>query len=248
MIRPRSLTGIGRFYRFPLRMRPLALAAFVRICIRSRRVLPPHLPELRGSRGDRLRIRRGGLRPAVRSRPDQRQLNTYNYFRRNVAGVQREWWYHRSGCRVWFLAERDTRTNEVQWTALPSEAPARAIRRRRRRPPPAGRGSRRREPAARPARRADRPQPAHLLHVRRQDDPRVRGRHDRLRAVRQRAPHVQPLVQVPPPARRAVRLRPVRELARADRRPPRRARLRRAGRSTGSRSSTPTRSPGWTST
>jgi heterotetrameric sarcosine oxidase delta subunit len=61
-------------------------------------------------------------RPA--SRPDRRELNTYNYFRRNVAGVQREWWFHRSGCRVWFVAERDTRTNEVQWTALPSDAPA----------------------------------------------------------------------------------------------------------------------------
>ena len=46
------------------------------------------------------------------------------YFRRNVAGVQREWWYHRSGCRAWFLAERDTRTNEVLWTALPEQAPS----------------------------------------------------------------------------------------------------------------------------
>ena len=27
--------------------------------------------------------------------------------------MQREWWYHRSGCRAWFIAERDTRTNEV---------------------------------------------------------------------------------------------------------------------------------------
>jgi sarcosine oxidase delta subunit len=31
--------------------------------------------------------------------------------------------FHRSGCRVWFVAERDTRTNEVQWTALPADAP-----------------------------------------------------------------------------------------------------------------------------
>jgi sarcosine oxidase, subunit delta len=61
------------------------------------------------------------VRPA--SRPDRRELNTYNYFRRNVAGVQREWWFHRAGCRVWFVAERDTRTNEVQWTALPADAP-----------------------------------------------------------------------------------------------------------------------------
>ena len=65
----------------------------------------------------------------VSSRPDgavtPRELNAYNYFRRNVAGVQREWWVHRSGCRAWFLAERDTRTNEVLWTALPERARAR---------------------------------------------------------------------------------------------------------------------------
>ena len=36
-----------------------------------------------------------------------------------VAGVQREWWNHRSGCRAWFIAERDTRTNEVLSVALP---------------------------------------------------------------------------------------------------------------------------------
>ena len=51
--------------------------------------------------------------------PDQRGLTDYVYFRRNVAGVQREWWYHRFGCEVWFLAERDTRTNEVLKTELP---------------------------------------------------------------------------------------------------------------------------------
>ena len=45
------------------------------------------------------------------------------YFRDNVAGVQREWWFHRSGCREWFIADRDTRTNEVLMTALPAEAP-----------------------------------------------------------------------------------------------------------------------------
>lgn len=58
-------------------------------------------------------------RPA--SRPGRRELNYYNYFRRNVAGVQREWWFHRSGCRAWFIAERDTRTNEVHFTALPQD-------------------------------------------------------------------------------------------------------------------------------
>ncbi len=45
--------------------------------------------------------------------PSQRELSAYIYFRRNVAGIQREWWYHRSGCRAWFIAERDTRSDEV---------------------------------------------------------------------------------------------------------------------------------------
>jgi heterotetrameric sarcosine oxidase delta subunit len=56
-----------------------------------------------------------------RERPSLRELSAYNYFRRNVAGVQREWWYHRSGCRAWFIADRDTRTNDVLLTALPGE-------------------------------------------------------------------------------------------------------------------------------
>ena len=65
--------------------------------------------------------------------PSFRELNRYNYFRRNVAGVQREWWFHRSGCRAWFIAERNTVTNEVLFTALPASAPggrARVSRRR----------------------------------------------------------------------------------------------------------------------
>ena len=55
------------------------------------------------------------------ARPSLRELGEYNYFRRNVAGVQREWWFHRSGCRAWFIAERDTRTNEVLLTELPGQ-------------------------------------------------------------------------------------------------------------------------------
>ncbi|MDQ3895366.1 MAG: sarcosine oxidase subunit delta [Actinomycetota bacterium] len=51
-------------------------------------------------------------RPRARA-PALRELTSYLYFRRNVAGVQREWWYHQLGCEVWFIAERDTRTNEV---------------------------------------------------------------------------------------------------------------------------------------
>ena len=51
--------------------------------------------------------------------PGLRDLTSYLYFRRNVAGVQREWWAHRLGCEAWFQAERDTRTNEVHRTWVP---------------------------------------------------------------------------------------------------------------------------------
>ena len=55
-----------------------------------------------------------------RESPTFRELSEYNYFRRNVAGVQREWWCHRTGCGQWFLAERDTRTNTVLETRIPA--------------------------------------------------------------------------------------------------------------------------------
>jgi heterotetrameric sarcosine oxidase delta subunit len=59
----------------------------------------------------------GELNPRPKAQPSLRELGEYNYFRRNVAGVQQEWWLHRSGCGEWFIAERDTRTNDVHWTA-----------------------------------------------------------------------------------------------------------------------------------
>jgi sarcosine oxidase subunit delta len=54
--------------------------------------------------------------------PTLRELTDYVYFRDNAAGVQREWWQHRTGCGEWFLAERDTRTNEVLKIDLPTPA------------------------------------------------------------------------------------------------------------------------------
>jgi sarcosine oxidase subunit delta len=42
----------------------------------------------------------------------------YLYMRRNVNGVQREWWYH-TPCGCWFVAERHTKTQEVNATYLP---------------------------------------------------------------------------------------------------------------------------------
>ena len=40
----------------------------------------------------------GEVTQRPRGKPTARELGAYNYFRDNVAGVQREWWYHRSGC------------------------------------------------------------------------------------------------------------------------------------------------------
>jgi sarcosine oxidase subunit delta len=54
-----------------------------------------------------------------RSTPSLRELTDYVYFRDNAAGEQREWWYHRVGCGIWFVAVRDTRTNEVLRTEVP---------------------------------------------------------------------------------------------------------------------------------
>jgi heterotetrameric sarcosine oxidase delta subunit len=39
----------------------------------------------------------------------------------NTAGVQTEWWFHRSGCRQWLQAVRNTISNEVLESFLPPE-------------------------------------------------------------------------------------------------------------------------------
>jgi sarcosine oxidase, subunit delta len=45
----------------------------------------------------------------------------YRFNRVNTAGVQTEWWFHRSGCREWLQAVRNTVSNEVLQTYLPGE-------------------------------------------------------------------------------------------------------------------------------
>lgn len=47
----------------------------------------------------------------------------YVYMRDNVMGFQSEWWYHRAGCGLWFLAERNTANNEVRKTYCWEPAP-----------------------------------------------------------------------------------------------------------------------------
>ncbi len=43
----------------------------------------------------------------------------YIYTKANEAGTQKEWWYHRTGCRQWLQARRNTVTNEVLDTFFP---------------------------------------------------------------------------------------------------------------------------------
>ena len=60
----------------------------------------------------------GELSVRPKGPPSLRELTSYVYARRNVAGIQHEWWFHRFGCELWFQAARDTRTNEVLATEL----------------------------------------------------------------------------------------------------------------------------------
>ena len=57
-------------------------------------------------------------RPQNPSETDDGEWTRYLYMRRNTMDVQTEWWYHRAGCGLWFLAERQKRTNEVLRTYL----------------------------------------------------------------------------------------------------------------------------------
>jgi methylglutamate dehydrogenase subunit B len=61
----------------------------------------------------------GEVTSRPRESPTLPELTAYVYLRDNVAGPQREWWQHRLGCGEWFLAERDTTTNEVIAVSLP---------------------------------------------------------------------------------------------------------------------------------
>ncbi|MGH3348153.1 MAG: sarcosine oxidase subunit delta [Nocardioides sp.] len=54
----------------------------------------------------------------VTARPDPAtttpaEWRRYLYVRRNRAGRTAERWYHRMGCRRYFVVERDTVTNEI---------------------------------------------------------------------------------------------------------------------------------------
>lgn len=43
----------------------------------------------------------------------QEIMTDYLYMRDNPLGVIHEWWYHRAGCGLWFIAKRHTKSHEV---------------------------------------------------------------------------------------------------------------------------------------
>lgn len=57
-------------------------------------------------------------RPPAPLQTADSQWTHYIYMRPNKMGVQKEWWYHRAGCGLWFLAERHTKSNVVLKTTL----------------------------------------------------------------------------------------------------------------------------------
>lgn len=58
-------------------------------------------------------------RPAVDA--SEKEWYEYAYGRKNVHGIQKEWCYHRFGCKRWFLVIRDTSDNRVFETLLPED-------------------------------------------------------------------------------------------------------------------------------
>jgi sarcosine oxidase subunit delta len=55
-------------------------------------------------------------RPAAPLEVEGAAWTAYVYMRANRLDLQTEWWYHRPGCGLWFLAERHTLTNQVTRT------------------------------------------------------------------------------------------------------------------------------------
>jgi sarcosine oxidase subunit delta len=54
---------------------------------------------------------RGELRERPPMDASFREWADYVYLRDNFRGQQLEWWYHRNGCQLWFVVERDTTQN-----------------------------------------------------------------------------------------------------------------------------------------
>ncbi len=64
----------------------------------------------------------GELRERPASLDDDRVWADYVFGRGNLPGEQHEWWFHRLGCRHWFVAVRNLTSNQVlstEWVRKP---------------------------------------------------------------------------------------------------------------------------------
>jgi heterotetrameric sarcosine oxidase delta subunit len=52
-------------------------------------------------------------RPDPQSQDALDQFVSYVYLRENPSGEHREFWYHGSGCQMWLIVTRNTRTHEI---------------------------------------------------------------------------------------------------------------------------------------
>ena len=55
-------------------------------------------------------------RPDEHGQTNPAEWTDYLYLRTNSMAEQVEWWYHRAGCELWFLATRHRHTNRVTRT------------------------------------------------------------------------------------------------------------------------------------
>ena len=55
-------------------------------------------------------------RPGKPLEVNEAEWTDYLFMKANTRGEQKEWWYHRAGCQLWFLAERHTKTNLIKRT------------------------------------------------------------------------------------------------------------------------------------
>jgi heterotetrameric sarcosine oxidase delta subunit len=53
------------------------------------------------------------IRPIDPSAIDNKAWGDFLFMRENIKGWQGERWYHQSGCRRWFVLERDTVTHAI---------------------------------------------------------------------------------------------------------------------------------------
>ena len=57
-------------------------------------------------------------RPADPNGTNDLDWSDFVYMRDNQLGQVKEWWYHRSGCKLWLIVERHTFSNEISATYL----------------------------------------------------------------------------------------------------------------------------------